>query len=180
LPHLSPLDKSDRLVCQSLHERKSMISNANFERVVAGAPVNSDAPTIDWDGYAEALRSDVVAASWCSFGQMNIEALVDTLALTVIHPIGILSSVGKHKLIGKAVKYDALSFNMVRTYGPAEHTDERGLGKFCIEFAGAGSVLLGRLQWSWRAKRFRDPRAQTMAAAEERDRILNVVNQIMG
>lgn len=162
-----------------------MIGNTHFDQLVANAPVNSDSPKVDWSGIRELLQTQgieptsVVAVSWCSFGTHNIEALVDAPALAIVHPRGVLSSVGKRKTLGKSLKFDAIDFGTVRGMGEAEHTDDRGLGKFCIEFAGAGSVLLGRLQWSWRAKRFRDSREQVMAVATERDRIYNVIQGLI-
>lgn len=142
---------------------------------MANAAVNFDQATIDWDGFSEVLSAEgvdpdsVLAATWCSFGEQNIEALIDGPQLTVIHPLGVLSSLGKRRMLNKAQKYDRIDFSACRGYGPTEYTDDRGLGKYCLEFAGAGGMLLGRLQWSWRAKRFRDSRAQIMALAEERD-----------
>lgn len=61
-----------------------------------------------------------------------------------------------------------------------EYTDPRGFGKYTIEFVGPGNILLGRLWWSWRAKRFRDNRMEIMAVASERDRILGVVKNLLG
>jgi Short C-terminal domain len=162
-----------------------VIGNNNLDSLVTGAPVNFGAAKVDWAGVSEALRSAevepdlVLAATWCSFGERNIEAEVDSTQLTLVHPFGILSSVGKRKMFGGTVKYDVIDFGAVRAYGPAETADERGFGKYCIEFAGAGDMLLGRLQWGWSAKRFRDNRAEIMRVAEERDRILNIVTSVL-
>lgn len=38
-------------------------------------------------------------------GERNIEALIDRTALSVTHPSGVLSSVGKRKMLAKTVKY---------------------------------------------------------------------------
>lgn len=65
-------------------------------------------------------------------------------------------------------------------FAPVEYTDDRGFGKFGIEFGGPGNVLPGRLQWTWRAKRFRDATEEIMAVAEERDRIMSVVSGLIG
>jgi hypothetical protein len=152
--------------------------------MVAAAPVTSTPAKVDWAGLKALLEAkqidpaDVIAVTWCSFGVMNIEALIDATALTIVHPAGIISSAGKRKAFGGAIKANELNFADCRRIGEAEHTDERGLGKFCIEFAGPGGVLLGRLQWEWRAKRFRDSRAEVMAAASERDRILAIVRSL--
>jgi hypothetical protein len=163
-----------------------MIGNEHFDRMVAAAPVNFDSAKVDWEGYKSVLESKrldpstVVAATWCSFGVMNIEALVDAPALTLVHPRGILSSAGKRKMFGGALKYDEIDFSDCRGFCTAETTDERGLGKYCIEFSGAGDLLIGRLQWSWRAKRFRDSRREIMAVATERDRIMGVIRDLVG
>jgi hypothetical protein len=139
-------------------------------------PVRVDFATFGEALHAEGVEeSSILAATWCSFGTANIEALIDADALTVVHAGGIISGVGKRKMIGGGLKYNSISFSQVRSFGAADHEDPRGIGKFCIEFAGSGGVLLGRLQWQWAAKRFRDSRAAIMAVAEERDRILGVV-----
>jgi hypothetical protein len=154
--------------------------------VALAAPVHFDRLNPDWDSITQVVREagydpDAVrAASWCSFGKMNIEALVDSPALAMVFPTGIVSTAGKRKIFGSGMKYSTIPFASCRAYGPADHTDPRGLGKFCIEFGGAGDVLLGRLQWTWRAKRFRDSSAEIMAVAEERDRILEVVTEFLG
>lgn len=163
-----------------------MIGNAHFDQLVSNAPVNFDSANIDWPGYAALMQTlgidpnSVLVATWCCFSTWNIEALVDSPALTIMHPRGILSSVGKKKLFGGNFKYNEIQFAMCKAFGPDEYVDERGFGKYCIEFAGPGSVLLGRLWWSWTAKRFRDSRMQIMAVASERDRILNVVQELLG
>jgi hypothetical protein len=163
-----------------------MIGNAHFDQLVSNAPVNFDSANIDWPGYAALMETlgvdpgSVLAATWCRFSTWNIEALVDSPALTIVHSRGILSSVGKKKLFSGNFKYDEIQFAMCKAFGPDEYVDERGFGKYCIEFAGPGNVLLGRLWWSWQAKRFRDSRMQIMAVATERDRILNVVQDLLG
>jgi hypothetical protein len=68
----------------------------------------------------------------------------------------ILSFAGKRKTFGGSLKFSEIDFRDCRHVSEEEYTDERGFGKYCIEFAGPGNVLLGRLQWTWRAKRFRD------------------------
>jgi len=140
---------------------------------------------IDWNAYAEGMRQaglqpeDVIAGSWAHISQANIEALVDGPAFLVVHPLGIFASAGKRKMMSKSVKWDAVLFSRCQAIGSDEYEDARGLGKFAIEFAGAGNVLLGRAQWAWKAKRFRDSSEHVMAVAEERDRILNVVQQFV-
>jgi hypothetical protein len=134
--------------------------------------------TINWKGVADAVADagyDIAAAiavSYCSFGMANIEALIDSVQLTILFPEGIISTSGKLTMVGRKLKYNQISFRECRGFGPDEHTDPRGLGKFCIEFVGAGNILLGRLQWGWKAKRFRDSRQEIMHVAEERDRFL--------
>lgn len=162
-----------------------MIDNGHLDRLVSEALVNFDSAKVDWAGYSQLLENltiapdSVLAATWCRFGTHNIEALVDAPALTLVHPGGILSSTGKKKTFGKGFKYDEIEFVMCKKWGDTEHTDERGLGKYCIEFAGPGGVLLGRLQWSWRAKRFRDSRTEIMAVAAERDRISTLIGDLI-
>lgn len=163
-----------------------MIGEHHFDRLVEAAPINFEQPKVDWSGVAEVLDAkgikpaEVVAVSWCRFSTANIEALVDGTSLAMIHPAGILSSSGKRKMIGKSLKFDEIPFSMCKEYAPTEYTDERGLGKYCIDFAGPGGILLGRLWWNWQAKRFRDSRSQIMAVASERDRILDIVRGLIG
>jgi hypothetical protein len=163
-----------------------MLGNQHFDQLVASAPVNFDSAKVDWEGIRSFLESkqvspsDVEAVTWCSFGIRNIEALVDDSALTMVHSRGILSSAGKRKTFGGSLKFNEITFSDCKGISEEETTDERGLGKYCIEFLGAGGVLIGRLQWTWRAKRFRDSRAEIMAVARERDRIMGVVRSLAG
>jgi hypothetical protein len=162
-----------------------MNGDARLEQLVAGAPVNANSSTPDFVGIYEALGilgvdpANVVAVSQCQFGKANIEALVDDDTIAFIHPGGVVCSTGSRKLIGKAVKYSEVKFAQCRGFAPCEHTDDRGFGKFGIEFGGAGNVLLGRVYWRWKAKRFRDSTEAIMAVAEERDRILGVASQFL-
>lgn len=157
----------------------------SLEDLIAAAPVTQNVPTHEMGGVEEAMRlagvdvASVLTASRCKFGTANIEALVDDDTFAFVHTGGVLCTSGKRKMIGKAVKYNEIKFAMCRSFGPCEYTDERGLGKFGIEFAGPGNVLLGRLHWSWRAKRFRDSSAAIMAVAEERDRVLSIVTTLL-
>jgi hypothetical protein len=157
-----------------------MIGNQHFDQLVGAAPVNFDSAKVDWDGIKSLLDSkrvnpsDVIAVTWCSLGVSNIEALVDSPALTMIYPRGVINSAGKRKTFGGALKFSEINFGECRQIYEEEHADDRGLGKYCIEFTGPGGVLLGRLQWSWRAKRFRDSRQEIMAVAMERDRVMDV------
>jgi hypothetical protein len=154
--------------------------------LIANAPVYHNETSFDIAGIEEAMQmvgvspEGVLAVSQAKFGTANIEALVDDDTLAFIHPSGVLCSAGKRKLLGKAVKFKTIDFGQCRAFGPVEYTDDRGFGKFGIEFGGAGQVLLGRLHWTWRAKRFRDASQEIMAVAEERDRILGVVNSLIG
>jgi hypothetical protein len=162
-----------------------MSGGARLEHLVAQAPINANSSTPEFVGIYEASRSlgvdpaDVVAVSQCQFGRANIEALVDDDTIAFVHPGGVVCSTGSRKLIGKAVKHAEVKFSQCRGFAPCEHTDDRGFGKFGIEFGGAGNVLLGRVYWRWKAKRFRDSTQAILAVAEERDRILGVVSQFL-
>jgi hypothetical protein len=162
-----------------------MLTNVQ-DLAAATEPVSSQGVVaIDWSSYTEGMRQaglqpeDAVAGSWAHISQANVEALVDGPAFLVVHPLGVFASAGKRKMMSKSVKWDAVLFSRCRAVGATEYEDDRGLGKFAIEFAGAGNVLLGRAQWAWKAKRFRDNREHVMAVAEERDRILTVVQQFV-
>jgi hypothetical protein len=158
----------------------------HLSKLIANAPVYHNETSFDLDGIEEAMEEagvaseSVIAASHGIFGTANIEALVDPDTLAFVHPTGIICTAGKRKLLGKAVKFKSVDFGQCRGFGPVEYTDDRGFGKYGIEFAGPGSVLLGRLHWTWRAKRFRDSSQEIMAVAEERDRILQVVVDLVG
>lgn len=162
-----------------------MSGDVRLEQLVADAPVNANSLTADFAGIYEALRivrvepSDVIAVSQCQFGKANIEALVDDDTIAFVHPGGVVCTSGSRKMLGKAVKYSEVKFAQCRGFAPCEHTDDRGFGKFGIEFGGAGNVLLGRVYWRWKAKRFRDSTEAIMAVAEERDRILGVVRGLL-
>lgn len=158
-----------------------------LSQLIATVPVNFNiVKNLDMVAVEEAVRdagaepSSAVAVSWCQLGTMNIEANVESDALAVICPGVVVATAGKRKLAGKSVKYRSIDFSSVRSYSPVEHADQRGYGRYGIEFAGAGNIMLGRLQWSWQAKRFRDSREQIMAVAEERDRILKIVSGFLG
>lgn len=158
----------------------------NLEQLVAAAPVNENQAAPEFVGIREAFATagvdpgDVIAVTQCQFGTANIEALVDDDTIGFIHPAGILCSTGKRKLFSKTVKYNEVRFSQCQGFAPCEYTDERGFGKYGIEFGGPGSVLLGRIYWRWKAKRFRDSRQATMTVAEERDRILGLVTPLLG
>lgn len=163
-----------------------MTAVRSLEEMVAATPIYENESVPDFDGIYEAFSAvdmnpaDVVAVSQCQFGKANIEALVDDDTIAFVHPAGVLCTSGKRKLMGKAVKYGEIRFRQCRGFAPCEHTDHRGFGKFGIEFGGAGGVLLGRVYWRWKAKRFRDSTQAIMAIAEERDRILGVVEGLLG
>jgi hypothetical protein len=162
-----------------------MSGDMRLEQLVADAPVNANSSIADFAGIYEALQiagvepSDVIAVSQCQFGKANIEALVDDDTIAFIHPGGVVCSSGSRKMFGNAVKYSEVKFAQCRGFAPCEYTDDRGFGKFGIEFGGAGNVLLGRVYWRWKAKRFRDSTEAIMAVAEERDRILGVVSGLL-
>lgn len=142
---------------------------------------------IDWTGFNEAMEQafpgaeNAIAVSWCEFGMRNIEALVDPVMLAVIGTEGVFVSAGKRKVFGSGVKFNAIPWAQVKDYGPDEYTNEGGFGKYVIEFGGPGNVFLGRLAWTWRAKRFQAQknRELVMATASERDRIYTVVEGLL-
>lgn len=163
-----------------------MIGNPHFDALVEAAPENFDRAHVEWTGIATLLQqkdidpSTVIAVSWSTFSLANIEANIDGPGLAMVHPDGILWSTGKRKSFSKALKHHEISFAQCYTYGPTEHMDDRGFGKYCIDFAGPGGILLGRLYWRWSLKRFRDNRTEVMAAALERDRINLLVAVFLG
>jgi hypothetical protein len=156
-----------------------------LEELVAEAPVNDNKVVGDFNGVLEAFAiagvdpMTVLAASQCQFGTANIEALVDDDTLGFVHPDGILCTAGKRKLFNKAVKYSTVQFAQCQAFAPCDYDDGEGQGKFGIEFGGPGNVLLGRIYWRWRAKRFRDSRQEIMAVAMERDRIQREVEALL-
>ncbi|WIX85830.1 hypothetical protein [Amycolatopsis sp. DG1A-15b] len=177
---------SFRPITLQARSERTVVDAEKLSEIVKLAPVHFDQGQADLNGIGQALTaekldvSEVLAASWCTFGTANIEALVDAPTIAFVHSRGILATTGKRKMLGGKLKYSTVDFTSCRGYGPTEHEDPRRLGKFCIEFAGPGNILLGRLQWTWRAKRFGDSRQQIMAVAEERDRILQLVTTLLG
>lgn len=162
-----------------------MIGDPHFDGLVAAAPVNLQQITPDWSGVSAALGaegitpSSVLAVSWCDFSTVNIEANIDPTVLAIIHQGGVIATAGKKKLMGGKLKYSTIPFAKCRAFGPTEYVDDRGYGKYCVDFSAAGSVLLGRLEWDWKGKRFRDSSADMIATAEERDRILGIVSPLI-
>lgn len=159
-----------------------MLGNAHFDALLADASSRRAATKVDWSGVQAAmgdngLQPDTVAAlSWCSF---TIEYTHTPPGLAIIAPIGVLVTAGKRTLIGKSVKAWTIPAAQCRQFGPADPQYE-DRGAFCIEFVGPGSVPLGQLEWHRLGVRSRDLREESMATAEERDRILAVVRQVMG
>lgn len=155
-------------------------------RLIEAAPVLNEKASVDIPGVLDAFRAagvdpaDVMAVSHCKFGTANIEALVDSDTVAFIHSNGVLCTIGKRKMFGGQPKFNEVTYAACRGFGEVEHTDDRGFGKFGIEFVGPGNVLLGRLHWSWRAKRFKDSRQAIMSVAEERDRVLAIVQSQIG
>jgi hypothetical protein len=163
-----------------------MIGDSHFDGLIDNDSARIDRTKVDWEGIKALLQSkavnpaEVVAISWCSIGLKNIEANIDAAALTIIYKGGILSSAGKRKMMSQIIKFDEIIFSMVQGYGDVNYADKtRQDGKYCIEFSGPGNVFLGRLQWQYYQKRFRDMREEMMALASERDRILNVVRELI-
>jgi hypothetical protein len=168
-----------------------VIGNDNFDELLATTRVagSEQQVNIDWPGYWEAMRqagvdpASVVTLSWAHFSERNVEALIESTTLVALHPDGIFSTAGKRKLFGGSVKYRTIDFAMVKSYGPDDYLDEHhGIFKFFIEFAGAGGIFLGRLEWYARGRRFRDRenRITAMDAAGERDRFFAAVEKILG
>src|SRR3954469_13992521 len=106
------------------------MESEHLNGLIASAP-KPDGASVSRDGFYEALQvtgvdpGSALAATWCSFGQRNIEALVDATQLTVIHPLGVLSSAGKRGMMNKAVKFDSVAFSDVQGFGADEYTDPR-------------------------------------------------------
>jgi hypothetical protein len=161
-----------------------VIGNEHFDQLVASAPVNFDTVQMNWAGLASLLESknispsDIVAASWCSFGLGDIEALTDGSALAMVHRGGVLSSAGLLRANGGGVDYHEVDFSQCRRVTDVSTADEHGFGKYCIEFLGAGGVLMGRLQWSWWTRLFWRSRSRVTATEAERDRILSVIKAL--
>jgi hypothetical protein len=161
-----------------------VIGNQYLDQLVASAPVNCDTVKVDWAGISALLAqrgispSGVVAVSWCGFGFGDIESLVEEPGLAMVHHQGVLSSTGKPAAFGGPLKFQRIDFNSCRRIIEAETASDEGTGKCCIEFLGAGGVLLGRLQWNWRVRRFRDSRAIIATVASERDRIMKVIKAL--
>lgn len=151
-------------------------------------PAGREKPqNVDWQVYGEALqtaglRTDGLRAmSWGSFSETGIQALTEGTSLLGIFDDGVFECLGKRRMIGRAPKYRLIDFTQVRAFGEAEHVVEHHrIFKFCIEFGGYGDVLLGRLEWHAQGKRFGDSRPDIMAAAQERDRILGILQGILG
>lgn len=170
------------------HRRRvaEAMTNDLIRQLAEAAPVNENHASVDWDGYRNALKSAgfdesaVLCASFCSFGVKNIGALIDDPQLTCVFPDGIFSSTGQRSRFGRSVKSDIIRFDRIRGFDAVDQEDPRRVGKFCIEFVGAGGVMLGRLQWRWTGKRFRDPRELMISIAEERDRVLEVIEKAVG
>jgi hypothetical protein len=161
-----------------------VIGNDHFDQLVTSAPVNFDAAEMSWPGLADLLASknispsDIVAVTWCSFGLGDIEALIDESALTMVHRAGVLSSAGRAKASGET-DYHEIDFSQCRRITDVDMSDEHGYGKYCIEFLGAGGVLLGRLQWSWWTRLFWRSRARVTATETERNRIYSVIKALV-
>ncbi|MBQ1017964.1 hypothetical protein KBX71_08810 [Micromonospora sp. D93] len=142
---------------------------------------------VDWDVYGEALGNagfpltGLHALSWARFSEVGLPALTEGTSLIAVFDDGIFESLGKRRLMGRGPKYRSIDFRQVAGYGDVDHVDEHHrIFKYCIEFQGAGSILLGRLEWHAQGKRFSDNRQEIMATAQERDRVLAVINEVAG
>jgi len=67
----------------------------------------------------------------------------------------------------------------VRDVRASEFTDERGFGKFCVEFSAAGGLLGAVFSGAGRASGSRTTRPEVIAVAEERDRVLGIVTAML-
>ena len=162
------------------------IGSPHFDELLATAPApQAGRPKVDWQGVDEMLRLEQVepdsvqAVSWCSHNDKAPPMWGGVPGVAVVHPRGVVATAGKKGMLGRGLKGVVVDFGLCREFGPIEDADDRGFGKFCIAFAGPGSVILGILEWHWTAKRFRDSRQQIMAAAAERDRVLSEVNRLL-
>ena len=169
---------------QELLSREPPAVNNNLQ-ALAGSPTPANEAKIDWLGVETAVRaagydpSDAITGTWASIGTANIEALIDPNSVVFVFPRGIISTEGRKTVFGGKPKYVEIPLSMCQAFGPDDTTDDRGFGKFTIEFAGPGNILLGRIQWNWRGKRFRDNRIEIMQVAAERDRVLDVIQGLL-
>jgi hypothetical protein len=160
------------------------IGNEHFDTLLRAARGNSDTK-VDWNGVSDAMRSggiapgQVLAVSWCDSNDRPPPMWTGKAGLGIFHARGALVTTGKRKMLGGGIKGLEIDFSTCRRFGPIEDADDRGYGKYCIEFAGPGDVLLGILEWPWSGTRLRDPRNEMMAAAAERDRILDIVSGLI-
>jgi hypothetical protein len=131
---------------------------------------------------AAGLRPDGLRAlSWGRFSDRQIEALTEMTSLLGIYDEGVIECVGKRQMFSRAPKFRLIDFSQVRSFGEADFVvDHHRIHKFCVEFASYGNVLLGRLEWHVQAKRFGDSRQEIVATAQERDRVLDVLQSILG
>jgi hypothetical protein len=157
----------------------------SLQRLVAVAPMLSDRSRVDWRqlpdelaGYGLVAES-ALAASWCVFETGDIAALVDPPTLALVFPDGVLCATRRGSPVRGRTRSAYIPFALCHRYEPVDH-DAGAYGKFCIEFAGAGDKLLGRLRWTWRSRRFRSGGDEIRAAEIERDRILHTVSAVLG
>jgi hypothetical protein len=151
-------------------------------------PVGRERPqNIDWAVYGQAMRSaglrpdGLRALSWGRFSDRPIAALTEMTSLLGVFDEGLLECLGKSQILGRKPKYRLIDFSQVRGFGEADYVIEHHrIYKFCIEFGGHGNVLLGRLEWHVQTRRFGDSRPEMMATAQERDRVLDVLQGVLG
>ncbi|PWR10180.1 hypothetical protein DKT68_09905 [Micromonospora acroterricola] len=167
----------------------NVLGNPAFSQLLDSAPTlgRERRQNLDWDVYGEALNdagfslTDVRTLSWARFSEVGVGALTEGTSLIAVFNNGIFESLGKRRLMSRSPKYRAIDFEQVAGYGDVDHVVEHHrIFKYCIEFQGAGSILLGRLEWHVQGKRFGDNRQEIMATARERDRVLSVINEISG
>jgi hypothetical protein len=175
------------------HAKESSVtdiqSNPNFGNTYKSLrSVGREQPqNIDWPVYGEALRTaglhpaGLRTLSWGRFSETQIAALTESTTLIGVFDEAVFECVGKRHLFGRSPKYRLIDFTQVRAFAAEDYVVEHHrIYKFGIEFNGYGGVLLGRLEWHVQAKRFADSRQEIMATAQERDRVLEVVQQILG
>ena len=153
------------------------------EALATPAQFNDAKSKVDWMGVREImneLQFDPQTWTWCQLGHMPINALVDGPQLVLVGHKGILATLGKKKLLGGGRKFDSIVFQKVQSFSVADLQDDtHGGGKFGIEFFGPGGMMLGRLAWAWRGARFRNNQEEIMAVAEERDRVLGYLGDLV-
>lgn len=168
-----------------------------LDQIAASAPRLGLNVGIDWAGVWDAATGagfdprSVLAASWCQYGdQLNPLGSGapnngrETLAF--IFPTGILATTGRKTRRG--IDAAVVPFPRCKSVY-TNHFEGIGFGYYMIHFVGPGGILLGYLYWRHDAPKpglrallgtQRDYRTEILAVAEEYERILGVVQSLMG